>query len=94
MAERTTRRKAQISEAASLLGKRSWKVRVERFGIERLRQNAAKMGKQSEGRPRLPDEQVTPAALYQRARRERMKREAAAGGAKERTVSNGKARKG
>ena len=67
---------ARISEAASLLGKRSWKVRVERFGIERLRQNAAKMGKQSKGRPRLPDDQVTPAALYQRARRERLKQQA------------------
>ena len=66
----------KISEAASLLGKRSWKVRVERFGIERLRQNAAKMGKQSKGRPRLPDDQVTPAALYQRARRARLKQQA------------------
>jgi hypothetical protein len=62
-----------MSEAARLLGKRSWIVRVERFGIERLKQNAARMGRQSKGRPRLPDDRVTLGALYQRARRERLK---------------------
>ena len=67
----------RISEAASLLGKRSWKVRVERFGIERLRQAAAEMGRKYGGRPRLPDDQVTAAALYQRSRRERLRKEAA-----------------
>ena len=69
---------ARINEAASLLGKRSWKVRVERFGIERLRQMAAAMGRKYGGRPRLPDDQITPAALYQRARRERLKQQGAA----------------
>ena len=68
---------ARISDAASLLGKRSWKARVERFGIEKLRKMAAEMGRKYGGRPRLPDDQVTPAALYQRARRERLKKEAA-----------------
>jgi len=76
---------AGISEAASLLGKRSWKVRVERFGIERLRQNAAEMGRKYGGRPRLPDEQVTPAALYQRTRRERLKQQGAEAAGKEDT---------
>ena len=71
-------------EAASLLGKRSWEVRVERFGIERLRQNAAEMGRKYGGRPRLPDDQVSKAALYQRARRERLKQEAAKGSTKDR----------
>jgi hypothetical protein len=73
-----------MSEAARLLGKRSWIVRVERFGIERLKQNAARMGRQSKGRPRLPDDQVTLGALYQRARRERLKQEAGEAARKER----------
>jgi len=68
---------AKINEAASLMGKRSWKARVKRFGIEKLRQMAAEMGRKSKGRPRLPDDKVKPAALYQRARRERSKKEAA-----------------
>ena len=66
----------RISEAASMLGKRSWKARVERFGLKRLQQMAAEMGRKYGGRPRLPDDQVTPAALYQRARRERLKQQA------------------
>lgn len=72
-----------INEAASLLGKRSWQVRVERFGIERLRKMAAEMGRNYGGRPQLPDEQVTPGALYQRARRERLKQQAAEADRKE-----------
>jgi len=66
---------AKINEAASLLGKRSWKARLKRFGLKRLQEMAAKMGRNSKGRPRLPDDQVTPAALYQRARRERLKQQ-------------------
>ena len=68
---------ARISEAASLLGKRSWKARLKRFGLRRLQKMAADMGKKYGGRPRLPDDQVTKGALYQRARRERLKQEAA-----------------
>ncbi|OFV95117.1 MAG: hypothetical protein A3F68_10625 [Acidobacteria bacterium RIFCSPLOWO2_12_FULL_54_10] len=60
-----------------MLGKRSWKARVERFGLKRLQQMAAEMGRKYGGRPRLPDDQVTPAALYQRARRERLRQKAA-----------------
>ena len=50
---------------------------MERFGIERLRQNAAEMGRKYGGRPRQPDDQVSEAALYQRARRKRLKQQAA-----------------
>ena len=75
----------RVGEAASLLGKRSWNVRVQRFGIERLRQAAAEMGRKYGGRPRLPDDEVTPAALYQRARRERLKQQAAEVARREKT---------
>jgi len=68
---------ARINEAASLLGKRSWKARLKRFGLKRLQEMAAEMGRKYGGRPRLPDDQVTQAALYQRARRERLKQQAA-----------------
>jgi len=42
--------KSKASEAASLLGKRSYWVRVERFGIERIREIARENGKLG-GRP-------------------------------------------
>jgi hypothetical protein len=35
-----------------------------------------KVGKKATGRPRLPDDQVKPNSLYQRARRERLRAEA------------------
>lgn len=41
----------QISKAASLMGRRSYRVRVKRFGIERIREIARENGKQSGGRP-------------------------------------------
>lgn len=69
--------RSQVNEAASLLGKRSWKARLKRFGLKRLQEMAAEMGRKYGGRPRLPDDQVSKAALYQRARRERLKQEAA-----------------
>ena len=68
---------ARINEAASLLGKRSWKARLKRFGLKRLQEMAAEMGRKYGGRPRLPDDQVSKGALYQRARRERLKQQAA-----------------
>jgi hypothetical protein len=43
-------RKKAISEAASLMGKRSYASRVERLGIERIRQIARENGKKG-GRP-------------------------------------------
>lgn len=39
------------SKAASLMGKRSYKARLERFGLERLQQIARENGKKG-GRPR------------------------------------------
>ena len=75
---RQTPTRQQTSEAASLLGKRSWTARVKRFGLKRLQEMAAKMGRNSKGRPRLPDDRVSKGALYQRARRERLKQEAEA----------------
>ena len=38
-------RKSAASEAASLMGKRSYKARVERLGIERLQEIARENGK-------------------------------------------------
>ena len=43
-------RKNKASQAASTLGKRSYQVRVERFGIERIREIARENGKLG-GRP-------------------------------------------
>jgi hypothetical protein len=42
--------KKQLSEAASLLGKRSYQTRLQRFGIERVREIARENGKLG-GRP-------------------------------------------
>ena len=67
----------QVNEAASLLGRRSWQARLKRLGLKRLQELAAEMGRKYGGGPRLPDDQVSKAALYQRARRERVKQEAA-----------------
>lgn len=44
--------KKQLSEAASLLGKRSYQARLQRLGIERLRAIARENGKKG-GRPIL-----------------------------------------
>jgi hypothetical protein len=41
----------QISKAASLMGRRSYRVRLDRFGIERIREIARENGKKSSGRP-------------------------------------------
>ena len=43
--------KEQISEAASALGRRSYKVRLKRFGLERLQEIARENGKLG-GRPK------------------------------------------
>ncbi len=42
--------KRGASEAASMLGRRSYRVRLERFGIERIREIARENGKLG-GRP-------------------------------------------
>jgi len=71
----TTDDNKDVNQAAKLLGKRSWKARVKRYGMKKLKQKLSAAGKAAKhsGRPRLPDDQVTPGALYQRKRRERMK---------------------
>lgn len=43
--------KYQLSEAASLMGKRSYEARLKRFGIERIRAIARRNGEKG-GRPR------------------------------------------
>jgi hypothetical protein len=43
--------KTKVSEAASALGKRSYRARVERFGIKRIREIARENGKLG-GRPK------------------------------------------
>lgn len=43
-------RKSKASEAASLMGKRSYCARLERLGIERIREIARQNGKKG-GRP-------------------------------------------
>lgn len=50
--------KAVRSEAARLLGRQSYRKRLERFGIERLRQIARANGKKG-GRPRKEDRDET-----------------------------------
>ena len=45
-------RKKAVSEAASLMGRRSYKARLERFGLARLQDIARENGKKG-GRPRL-----------------------------------------
>jgi hypothetical protein len=47
--------KSQLSRAASLMGKRSYRARLERLGIERLRAIARENGKLG-GRPRTKGE--------------------------------------
>jgi hypothetical protein len=68
-----TMKRDSISKIASLMGKRSWKARVGKFGLKKLQEHMRKVGKQATGRPRLPDDQVTPQALYQRERRAKLK---------------------
>ena len=42
--------KKKVSEAASVMGKKSYRARLERFGIERIREIARENGKKG-GRP-------------------------------------------
>ncbi len=44
-------KKAVVSDAAKILGQRSYKARLERFGIERLQEIARENGKLG-GRPK------------------------------------------
>ena len=47
---------SQVSKAASYMGKRSYQVRLERFGLERLQQIARENGKKG-GRPKRSGKQ-------------------------------------
>ncbi len=42
----------RLSEAARLLGRRSYEARLKRLGIERIREIARQNGGKSDGRPR------------------------------------------
>ena len=46
--------KSKASEAASLMGKRSYRARLERFGLKRLQEIARENGKKG-GRPKKGD---------------------------------------
>jgi len=48
--------KSKASEAASTLGKRSYLMRLERFGIERIREIARQNGKRGGRPPKKGDE--------------------------------------
>jgi hypothetical protein len=48
-------RQKQVSEAARLLGRRSYEARLRRLGIERIREIARENGKDG-GRPRKGEE--------------------------------------
>ncbi len=65
----------RIQQAARELGKRSWQARLKRYGAKKVKQQLSAAGKAAKhsGRPRLPDNQVKPNTLYQRARRARLK---------------------
>jgi hypothetical protein len=72
-----------LSQAASLLGKRSYPARLKRYGKRKLKAKLSAAGKAAaekgvSGRPRLPDDQVKPNTLYQRARRAKLKAESKA----------------
>jgi hypothetical protein len=66
------RKRTATSKAASLLGKRSWKARLQKYGLEGMKEIFSKGGKKATGRPRLPDDKVKPNTLYQRARRAKL----------------------
>ena len=70
-----------LSQAASLLGKRSYSARLKRYGKRGLKAKLSAAGKAAKrtgasGRPRLPDSKVKPATLYQRERRARLRAKA------------------
>jgi hypothetical protein len=70
------RKQTATSKAASLLGKRSWKARLQKYGLAGMKEIFSEAGKKATGRPRLPDDKVKPNTLYQRARRERLRAKA------------------
>ena len=78
MAKTRTSQEDVLKSAASLLGKRSWKARLKKFGPKKMKKIFSDAGKKAaelgvSGRHRLPDDQVKPNTLYQRARREELR---------------------
>jgi hypothetical protein len=70
-----------LSQAARLLGKRSYPARLKRYGKQGLKAKLSAAGKAAgrtgaPGRPRLPDSKVKSATLYQRERRAQLRAEA------------------
>ena len=70
--------KEAISEAAQLLGSLGYRARVKRHGVRKVKAQMSAAGKAAaekgvSGRPRMPDANVKPNTLYQRARRARLK---------------------
>jgi hypothetical protein len=62
-----------VKRAAVLLGKRSWRARLRRYGIKELKEKLSRAGKKATGRPRMANDKVKPNTLYQRARREQLR---------------------
>jgi hypothetical protein len=61
--------KRELRKFTSWLGKRSYKVRLERLGLERIQQIARENGGRSKGRPQKPWDQLSEAGKRARARR-------------------------
>ena len=77
---KTRTRQEDIAGAASMLGKRSWQARLKKYGPKKMKKIFSEGGKKAarlglSGRPRLPDDQVKPNTLYQRARRDKARME-------------------
>ncbi len=79
----------EIQQFTSWLGKRSYSARLKRLGLERLQEIARENGRKG-GRPRLPDDQLSQSALYQRARQARLKQQAAKAGSKKNERQKGR----
>jgi hypothetical protein len=69
--------KKEIRRFTSWLGKRGWKARLEKQGLERIREIARENGRKFGGRPRSPEGRLTPAGLRTRRYRDRLKAERA-----------------
>ena len=58
-------RKSDLRRVMQWLGKRSYKARLKRFGLERIQKIARENGRKG-GRPRLPDSEVSQRTLRRR----------------------------
>ncbi len=69
--------KTEIRRYTSWLGKRGWKARIKKQGLERIREIARENGRKFGGRPRLPEYRLTRAGLRTRRYRDRRNAERA-----------------